>query len=60
MMTDTVIMIDGSMMAVTGPAVIKVATGEEVTPDEIGGANCTVKSPARRITVSPLTRQLLV
>lgn len=37
-MTDTVIMIDGSMMAVTGPAVIKVATGEEVTPDEMGGA----------------------
>ena len=37
-MTDTVIMIDGSMMAVTGPAVIKVATGENVTPDEMGGA----------------------
>jgi acetyl-CoA carboxylase carboxyltransferase component len=37
-MTDTVIMIDGSMMAVTGPAVIKVATGEDVTPDEMGGA----------------------
>ena len=31
-------MIDGSMMAVTGPAVIKVATGEDVTPDEMGGA----------------------
>lgn len=38
-MTDTVIMIDGSMMAVTGPTVIKVATGEEVTPDEMGGAH---------------------
>jgi acetyl-CoA carboxylase carboxyltransferase component len=37
-MTDTVIMIDGSMMAVTGPAVIKVATGEEVTPEEMGGS----------------------
>jgi propionyl-CoA carboxylase beta chain len=37
-MTDTVIMIDGSMMAVTGPAVIRVATGEIVTPDEMGGA----------------------
>jgi acetyl-CoA carboxylase carboxyltransferase component len=37
-MTDTVIMIDGSMMAVTGPAVIRVATGETVTPDEMGGA----------------------
>ena len=37
-MTDTVIMIDGSMMAVTGPTVIKVATGEDVTPDEMGGA----------------------
>jgi propionyl-CoA carboxylase beta chain len=37
-MTDTVIMIDGSMMAVTGPAVIKVATGEDVTPNEMGGA----------------------
>ena len=37
-MTDTVIMIDGSMMAVTGPVVIKIATGEEVTPDEMGGA----------------------
>jgi acetyl-CoA carboxylase carboxyltransferase component len=37
-MTDTVIMIDGSMMAVTGPAVIRVATGENVTPDEMGGA----------------------
>lgn len=37
-MTDTVIMVDGSMMAVTGPAVIKVATGETVTPDEMGGA----------------------
>src|SRR5262249_47413182 len=37
-MTDTVIMIDGSMMAVTGPRVIKVATGEDVTPEEIGGA----------------------
>ncbi|MGE3540134.1 MAG: carboxyl transferase domain-containing protein [Candidatus Tectimicrobiota bacterium] len=37
-MTDTVIMIDGSMMAVTGPAVIKVATGEDVTPDAMGGA----------------------
>ncbi|ETW94638.1 MAG: hypothetical protein ETSY1_33980 [Candidatus Entotheonella factor] len=36
-MTDTVIMIDGSMMAVTGPAVIRVATGEVVTPDEMGG-----------------------
>ncbi|MEE8302105.1 MAG: carboxyl transferase domain-containing protein [Candidatus Tectomicrobia bacterium] len=36
-MTDTVIMIDASMMAVTGPAVIKVATGEEVTPDAMGG-----------------------
>ena len=36
-MTDTVIMIDGSMMAVTGPAVIRVATGEIVTPDEMGG-----------------------
>ena len=35
-MTDTVIMIDGSMMAVTGPTVIKVATGEDVTPDEMG------------------------
>lgn len=37
-MTDTVIMIDGSMMAVTGPRVIKVATGETVTPEEMGGA----------------------
>ena len=37
-MTDTVIMIDGSMMAVTGPMVIRVATGEDVTPDEMGGA----------------------
>jgi propionyl-CoA carboxylase beta chain len=37
-MTDTVIMIDGSMMAVTGPAVIRVATGETVTSDEMGGA----------------------
>ena len=37
-MTDTVIMIDGSMMAVTGPTVIKVATGEDVTPEEMGGA----------------------
>lgn len=37
-MTDTVVMIDGSMMAVTGPRVIKVATGEDVTPDEMGGA----------------------
>lgn len=37
-MTDTVIMIDGSMMAVTGPQVIKVATGEDVTPEEMGGA----------------------
>lgn len=37
-MTDTVIMIDGSMMAVTGPQVIRVATGEIVTPDEMGGA----------------------
>jgi acetyl-CoA carboxylase carboxyltransferase component len=37
-MTDTVIMIDGSMMAVTGPQVIRVATGESVTPDEMGGA----------------------
>src|SRR5687768_7160362 len=37
-MTDTVIMIDGSMMAVTGPAVIRVATGEVVTPEEMGGA----------------------
>ena len=37
-MTYTMIMIDGSMMAVTGPRVIKVATGEEVTPDEMGGA----------------------
>src|SRR5262245_12106789 len=37
-MTDTVIMIEGSMMAVTGPAVIKVATGEDVTPDQMGGA----------------------
>ena len=37
-MTDTVIMIDSSMMAVTGPTVIKVATGEDVTPDEMGGA----------------------
>ena len=37
-MTDTVIMIDGSMMAVTGPQVIRVATGEDVTPDEMGGA----------------------
>jgi propionyl-CoA carboxylase beta chain len=37
-MTDTVIMIDGSMMAVTGPAVIKVATGENVTPEAMGGA----------------------
>jgi acetyl-CoA carboxylase carboxyltransferase component len=37
-MTDTVIMIDDGMMAVTGPAVIKVATGEDVTPDEMGGA----------------------
>ena len=36
-MTDAVIMIDGSMMAVTGPQVIRVATGEEVTPDEMGG-----------------------
>jgi len=33
-----VIMIDSSMMAVTGPAVIRVATGETVTPDEMGGA----------------------
>src|SRR5215468_8995485 len=37
-MTDTVIMIYCSMMAVTGPTVIKVATGEDVTPDEMGGA----------------------
>ena len=37
-MTDTVIMIDGSMMAVTGPQVIKVATGEDVTPEAMGGA----------------------
>lgn len=37
-MTDTVIMIDGSMMAVTGPQVIRVATGENVTPEEMGGA----------------------
>lgn len=37
-MTDTVIMIEGSMMAVTGPRVIKAATGEDVTPDAMGGA----------------------
>ena len=37
-MTDTIIMIDGSMMAVTGPRVIKIATGEEITSDEMGGA----------------------
>jgi propionyl-CoA carboxylase beta chain len=36
--TDTVIIVDGSMMAVTGPRVIKVATGEDVTPEEMGGA----------------------
>ncbi|GIX46754.1 MAG: propionyl-CoA carboxylase [Candidatus Tectimicrobiota bacterium] len=36
-MTDTVIMLEGSMMAVTGPLVIKVATGEDVTPEEMGG-----------------------
>jgi propionyl-CoA carboxylase beta chain len=38
-MTDTVIMIEGSMMAVTGPTVIKVATGEDVTPEQMGGAD---------------------
>jgi acetyl-CoA carboxylase carboxyltransferase component len=36
-MTDTVIMRDSSMMVVTAPAVIKVATGEDVTPDDMEG-----------------------
>ncbi len=49
-MTDTVIMIDGSMMAVTGPAVIRVATGEVVTPDEMGGGPVA----RRKIGGSPL------
>src|SRR5699024_573065 len=39
-LTDFVVMVDGSsQMFVTGPDVIKTVTGEDVTMDELGGAN---------------------
>ena len=37
-MTDFVIMVSGSFMFLTGPDVVKAATHEEVTFDELGGA----------------------
>jgi propionyl-CoA carboxylase beta chain len=37
-MTDFVIMVQGSFMFLTGPDVVKAATHEEVTFDELGGA----------------------
>jgi len=39
-LTDFVFMVEGSgIMHITGPAVIKAVTGEEVTSEELGGAN---------------------
>jgi acetyl-CoA carboxylase carboxyltransferase component len=36
-LTDFVIMTEGSAMFLTGPAVVREACGEQVTPDELGG-----------------------
>lgn len=60
-MTDTVIMVDGSMMAVTGPAVIRVATGEVVTPQEMGGAQLHAEKSGEahyRVSDYPAAAQL--
>ena len=55
-MTDFVFMVhDVGYMFITGPEVIKVTTGEEVTFDSLGGAECTTCDPASA-TSSPRTR----
>ena len=35
--SDVVIQVKGSIMAVAGPSILEIATGEEATPDELGG-----------------------
>ncbi|MGI6604063.1 MAG: acyl-CoA carboxylase subunit beta [bacterium] len=37
-LTDFVFMVQGANMFITGPQVIKAVTGEEVSPEELGGA----------------------
>lgn len=35
--SDVIIQVKGSVMAVAGPSILEIATGEEATPDELGG-----------------------
>jgi acetyl-CoA carboxylase carboxyltransferase component len=38
MLSDFVVMLRGASMAVSGPRVLELATGEQVTPEDLGGA----------------------
>ena len=42
-MSDYVVMVEGSCLAVTSPKVFEIATGEEITFEEVGGATVHAK-----------------
>ncbi len=56
--TDFVLMVEGtSYMFITGPDVVKTVTGEEVTFEELGGADdARGRSPASRTSPRPTRR----
>jgi acetyl-CoA carboxylase carboxyltransferase component len=66
-MTDFIFMVQGiSHMFITGPDVVRAVTGEDVTPDELGGATphstrsglCTFVSPDEKACLSDVQRLL--
>jgi len=66
-MTDFIFMVQGiSHMFITGPDVVRAVTGEDVTPEELGGATphstrsglCTFVSPDEKTCLSDVRRLL--
>ena len=64
-LTDFVIMTEGSAMFLTGPAVVREACGEEVTPGELGGRGvherngvCDLVAPTERAAIGLAARVL--
>lgn len=56
-MTDVLIMTEGSGLYLAGPALVKAAIGQEVTSEELGGRGCTTRSRERWTSTSPRTRR---
>jgi 3-methylcrotonyl-CoA carboxylase beta subunit len=44
-MTDTVLMTEGSGLFLAGPSLVQAAIGQKTGAEELGGARCTRRSP---------------